>query len=171
MYIFCQEKVHFLYKGGLMATFSERLKELRKEKQLTQQKLADDLGVNRVNITRWEKGNIEPNLAQLGNIAIYFNTSIDYLTGKIDKEYKDISQQELKAMSEDEMEKIIGSALLSIETTLKVGRLHGVPKSEMLKLFNTDKNKEFFPYIESVINKIYSDTNLAPNESNHTILD
>lgn len=154
-----------------MATFSERLKELRKEKQLTQQKLADDLGVNRVNITRWEKGNIEPNLAQLGNIAIYFNTSIDYLTGKIDKEYKDISQQELKAMSEDEMEKIIGSALLSIETTLKVGRLHGVPKSEMLKLFNTDKNKEFLPYIESVINKIYSDTNLAPNESNHTILD
>lgn len=150
-----------------MATFSERLKELRKEKQLTQQKLADDLGVNRVNITRWEKGNIEPNLAQLGNIAIYFNTSIDYLTGKIDKEYKDISQQELKAMSEDEMEKIIGSALLSIETTLEVGRLHGVPKSEMLKLFNTDKNKEFFPYIKSVINKIYSNNNLTTKDSNN----
>lgn len=150
-----------------MATFSERLRELRKKRQLTQQKLADDLGVNRVNITRWEKGNIEPNLAQIGNIAIYFNTSIDYLTGKIDKEYKDISQQELKAMSEDEIENIIRNALLSIETTLEVGRLHGVPKSEMLKLLNTDKNKEFFPYIESVINKIYSNNTLTTKDSNN----
>ena len=64
-----------------MATFSERLKELRKEKQLTQQKLADDLGVNRVNITRWEKGNIEPNLETLSLIASYFNVSTDYLIG------------------------------------------------------------------------------------------
>lgn len=81
MYIFVNKKVHLLHKGDIMATFSERLKELRKEKQLTQQKLADDLGVNRVNITRWEKGNIEPNLETLSLIASYFNVSTDYLIG------------------------------------------------------------------------------------------
>ncbi|TMR83090.1 XRE family transcriptional regulator, partial [Streptococcus pseudopneumoniae] len=95
-----------------MATFPERLKELRKKNQLTQQRLADELGVNRVNITRWEKGNIEPNLAQLGNIAIYFNTSIDYLIGKIDKEYEDTSIQEIKELSDDEREKFFNNALL-----------------------------------------------------------
>ena len=158
IYFLSREKVHFLHKGDIMATFPERLKELRKKNQLTQQRLADELGVNRVNITRWEKGNIEPNLAQLGNIAIYFNTSIDYLIGKIDKEYEDTSIQELKELSDDEREKFFNNALLSIETTLKVGRLHGIPKSEMLKIFNTDEHKEFFPYLEKLINRVYSNT-------------
>ncbi|WP_416370419.1 helix-turn-helix domain-containing protein [Streptococcus sp. Marseille-Q5986] len=131
---------------------------MTKKNQLTQQRLADELGVNRVNITRWEKGNIEPNLAQLGNIAIYFNTSIDYLIGKIDKEYEDTSIQDLKELSDDEREKFFNNALLSVETTLKVGRLHGIPKSEMLKIFNTDEHKEFFPYLKKLINRAYSDT-------------
>ena len=141
-----------------MATFPERLKEFRKKNKLTQQKLADELGVNRVNITRWERGNTEPNLAQLGNIAIYFNTSIDYLTGKIDKEYEDTTFQELQEMSDGEITQFFKNALLSVETTLKVGRLHGIPKSEMIKIFNTDEHKEIFPYIEKLINKVYSDT-------------
>lgn len=141
-----------------MATFPERLKEFRKKNKLTQQKLADELGVNRVNITRWEKGNTEPNLAQLGNIAIYFNTSIDYLTGKIDKEYEDTTFQELQEMSDKEITQFFKNALLNVETTLKVGRLHGIPKSEMIKIFNTDEHKEIFPYIEKLINKVYSDT-------------
>lgn len=37
---------------------------LRKKKGLTQQQIADEIGVNRVNITRWEKGNIEPNFGK-----------------------------------------------------------------------------------------------------------
>lgn len=153
-----KNKVHFLHKGDFMATFPERLKELRKKNKLTQQKLADELGVNRVNITRWERGNTEPNLAQLGHIAIYFNTSIDYLTGKINKEYRETTFQELQKMSDGEITQFFKNALLSAETTLKVGRLHGIPKSEMIKIFNTDEHKEIFPYIEKLINKVYSDT-------------
>ncbi|MDQ8759103.1 helix-turn-helix transcriptional regulator [Streptococcus ruminantium] len=37
-----------------MSIFSDRLKDLRKKNQLTQQELADKVGNNRFNITKWE---------------------------------------------------------------------------------------------------------------------
>lgn len=36
--------------------FSERLKRYRKEKNLTQQQLADALGVSNKSVSRWESG-------------------------------------------------------------------------------------------------------------------
>ena len=64
-----------------MTKFSERIKELRKNNNLTQQELADNIGVNRVTLTKWEKEYIEPNLETLSSIASYFNVSTDYLIG------------------------------------------------------------------------------------------
>ena len=61
-------------------------------------------------------------------------------------------------MSDGDITQFFKNSLLSAETTLKVGRLHGIPKSEMIKIFNTDEHKEIFPYIEKLINKVYSDT-------------
>ncbi|MGG6831308.1 UNVERIFIED_CONTAM: helix-turn-helix transcriptional regulator [Streptococcus canis] len=64
-----------------MSHFSDRLKELRKKNKLTQQELANNLGVNRVTLTKWEKEYIEPNLETLTVIANYFNVSTDFLLG------------------------------------------------------------------------------------------
>ncbi|MCC9835068.1 transcriptional regulator, partial [Streptococcus agalactiae] len=57
-----------------MKSFSKRLKELRLEKNQTQQQLADELGVNRVNVTRWEKGNTEPSFSKLIELSKLLNT-------------------------------------------------------------------------------------------------
>ena len=64
-----------------MTIFSERLKELREEKHLTQQELADKVGISRVGYGYWEKGKREPNFKKLILLAKYLDVSTDYLLG------------------------------------------------------------------------------------------
>lgn len=56
-----------------------RLKELRKQKKISQLKLAIDLNTNQNTISRYETGEREPGLKELIKIADYFNVSIDYI--------------------------------------------------------------------------------------------
>lgn len=58
-----------------------RLKELRKEKKLTQEELASEIGVSKITILRWENGErqIKPDKAQA--LADYFEVEIGYLLG------------------------------------------------------------------------------------------
>ena len=67
-----------------MATFAERLKELRAEKDLTQKQLGQEIGVDRVTINRWERENNPPVDENLSLLAQYFNTSTLYLLGVVD---------------------------------------------------------------------------------------
>ena len=62
--------------------FATRLKELRIEKGITQQQLADVLKVDRTTVMKWENGERETNFAMLVKIADYFHESIDYLLGR-----------------------------------------------------------------------------------------
>ncbi len=59
-----------------------RLKELRKNRKITQLKLAMDLNMNQNTISRYETGEREAGYAELIQIADYFNVSIDYLLGR-----------------------------------------------------------------------------------------
>lgn len=68
-----------------MATFNERLKELRKEKSITIEKLAEDLGSAKSTISRYENGLREPKKDFLEMLCDYFNVSIDYLLGRTDE--------------------------------------------------------------------------------------
>ena len=61
-----------------------RLKELRKAKGISQQKLATDLHTNQNTISRYENGEREPGIIELIKIADYFHVSIDYLVGRSD---------------------------------------------------------------------------------------
>ncbi|WP_455168029.1 helix-turn-helix domain-containing protein [Streptococcus sp.] len=74
--------------------FSERLKQLRLEKGLTQKEVADLVNVNRVTYTNWEKGNREPSFEKLFLLAEYLGTNIDYLLGKSDNPKKSVTQDE-----------------------------------------------------------------------------
>jgi len=59
-----------------------KLKDFRTENKLTQKQLADALKVNQQTIARWEKGQTEPNIQQLRDLAMIFSTSIDAILGK-----------------------------------------------------------------------------------------
>ncbi len=70
-----------------MATFGERLKELRQNKQLTGQEVATVLGVALSTYTSYENRNSQPAFDVLEKIAILFGVSLDYLiTGKRKKQ-------------------------------------------------------------------------------------
>lgn len=73
-----------------MATFTERLKELRRKNKLTQEELANFLGVTQRTYRNWEQGKTRPDCFQALLIANFFDVSIDYLVGRVDKECADI---------------------------------------------------------------------------------
>ena len=56
-----------------------RLKQLRKQKNISQLKLAIELGLNQNSISRYENGEREADYATLIAFADYFDVSIDYL--------------------------------------------------------------------------------------------
>ena len=52
------------------------LKELRKEKELTQEQLAEQFGVSSRSVSRWENGNTMPELGILVELAEYYGVDI-----------------------------------------------------------------------------------------------
>lgn len=68
--------------------FGENIKKLRKEKELTQETLADFLGVSFQTISKWERGENYPDITILPAIASFFNVTIDDLLG-VDKAKKE----------------------------------------------------------------------------------
>ncbi len=79
--------------------FGDRLKELREEKELTQEELGKFLNVSRQTISGYESGSIEPSIANLVKIADIFNVSLDYLLCRTKERYnlnlKDKKNKEL----------------------------------------------------------------------------
>lgn len=59
--------------------FYEKLKELRKNRGLTQEELAEELFVSRTAISKWESGGGYPSIDSLKEISSYFSVSIDDL--------------------------------------------------------------------------------------------
>ena len=59
--------------------FHEKLQELRKQKGLTQEELAESLYVSRTAISKWESGRGYPNIDSLKAISKCFSVTIDEL--------------------------------------------------------------------------------------------
>lgn len=60
----------------------DRLRNLRNEKDLTQQDLADFLGITRPAYTAYESGRRQPDNETLSKLADFFGVSVDYLLGR-----------------------------------------------------------------------------------------
>lgn len=72
--------------------FNQKLQELRRQKNLTQEELAEQLFVSRTAVSKWESGRGYPNLDSLKAIAKFFNVTIDEL----------LSGEELLTVSEED---------------------------------------------------------------------
>lgn len=59
--------------------FNEKLQELRKQRGMTQEELAQVLFVSRTAISKWESGRGYPNIESLKAIAKYFSVTVDQL--------------------------------------------------------------------------------------------
>lgn len=60
----------------------EIIKELRLEKNISQKKLADAIGVSQKAIDFWERGVNEPKASYIVKLADYFEVSADYILGR-----------------------------------------------------------------------------------------
>ena len=66
-----------------------RLKELRKARNMTQLRLAMELHTNQNTISRYENGEREPGIAELIQLADFFDVSVDYLIGRTDNPHSE----------------------------------------------------------------------------------
>lgn len=83
-----------------MATYSERLVELRTEKGYSQKAAAVDLGISQALLSHYEKGIREFNLDFLCRIAEYYNVTTDYILGRTDSR-TGLNSQVLEDIEED----------------------------------------------------------------------
>ena len=65
--------------------FRSRLKGLRANKRLSQQKTADGVGMTKVGYQNYELGRQTPNFIMLPKLATFFDVSVDYLLGLSDE--------------------------------------------------------------------------------------
>ena len=149
-----------------MTTFSQRLKLLRKEEKLTQQNLADILGIKRATIAKWESKNAIPDTVTLQKISEHFKTNIDYLLGNTERKYF-----EEESVLDREL-----SFCLTVENFLhfkKVAINEGLPLELIIKLIHSFQLLDFQEKLlfESLELPPTINTNLAPNNSHHTNLD
>lgn len=64
--------------------FPERLRRLRERRRVSRYVVSELCGLNRNAVRRYERGEAEPNMKALINIADYFEVSLDYLVGVSD---------------------------------------------------------------------------------------
>ena len=107
--------------------FGERVRELREQRDLSMQDLANYLEVSKSSINMWENAGVIPREPVLKKISQAFNVSIDYLLGNTTKEQENekimqmnklnqVSQELLASLTEEELDKFI--SMMEIMFTL-----------------------------------------------------
>jgi transcriptional regulator with XRE-family HTH domain len=127
--------------------FKDILKNLRKEKGLTQEQLASSIGVSEITIRSYEAGRREPNSQTMVALEEYFNVSGSYLRGETEIR-EPMIWDDTEIMSDFEKDFLISMKSLS-DVCLK----------------QTDKNKkllfDFFVEFRCLINSVDNDDDLT----------
>jgi transcriptional regulator with XRE-family HTH domain len=94
-------------------TLGERLQNLRKENMLSQEKLADLVGVSRQAVSKWETGLSNPDTENMIKLGEIFNLSIDEIIGRVFVKNKVPEESSKKINNENHKKKlyILGSII------------------------------------------------------------
>ena len=87
-----------------MIIFAERFKQLRKQKGLNQEELANIFYSHKSSISRYESGKQIPEIETLKQYADFFNVSVDYLLGRTQ------NKEEVLPQPCDEYERVVVKA-------------------------------------------------------------
>lgn len=101
--------------------FGDNLRALRKKKGLSQDDMAERLGILTRTYGSWERSEREPNFDMTKKIAEMFDVSIDSLIGKEERTKKEILRrvQDLKDLPEDQLQKILEYADFIVKSEKK----------------------------------------------------
>lgn len=75
----------------MLYMLNERIKELRISQGYSQVDFAKKLGVTKQCVSNWENDNVVPSVEMLVKIADIFNVTTDYILGRTNREYIDVS--------------------------------------------------------------------------------
>ena len=80
-------------------TFGERLYQLRKQKYISQEELADIMNVSRQSISKWELDQSYPDIDNIVRLAKYFDVTVDFLVQgeenvSMDKQYEEETRKQ-----------------------------------------------------------------------------
>lgn len=73
--------IFFIREWGSVL-LSERIRELREQKNISQKQLADIMHISQSSISEYESGNQQPPLEMIVKLADFFDVSTDYLLGQ-----------------------------------------------------------------------------------------
>ena len=79
-------------RRGLYMNFSDNLKKIRKEHNLSQEQIAEQLGVSRQSVSKWESGQAYPEMDKMLQLCRLFNLNIDELLNQDIKEVNNTKQ-------------------------------------------------------------------------------
>ena len=80
--------------------FAEKLIALRKGRELTQEQLAEQLNVSRQSVSKWESGQVIPEVEKLLELSKAFDVSIDYLLKPSELDELSVKTQMLEQQQE-----------------------------------------------------------------------
>ena len=94
-------------------TLNENIKKLRVARGLNQVDFAKRMGVSKQCVSNWENDNVMPSVEMLVKIADFFNVTTDYMIGRSERSYLDVS-----GLSEEQ----IGHISLFISDLKRLGK-------------------------------------------------
>lgn len=123
-----------------MTYFTDKLKELRKEKKLTQKEIAEQIGIKQNSYSDWETGKNEPNLENIVKLSRILDTSTDELLGRQvnfgDKILNKKNKYDLSVLKESDTQK-----LYDLKMTFAFELLDESVNTDLLKKILVEKNK------------------------------
>lgn len=97
-----------------MATYSERIRELRKMRGMSQQTLAELLDLNKVTVSQYERGIRRPNIDIVTAMCDIFNVSSDYLLGEDDVTIRLVNSDGIKKLDSKQRVPVLGRVAAGI---------------------------------------------------------
>ena len=78
----------------------KKIRDLRKQKRMSQTELAKSAGVSQTTVTAWETGKAEPSSSAVAKLADIFNVTTDYLLGRPNKQE---TKKDVVELSDDDV--------------------------------------------------------------------
>ena len=75
----------------MILTLNENIKRLRLARGLNQVEFAKAMGVSKQCVSNWENDNVMPSIEMLIKIADFFNVTTDYILGRNERTYIDVT--------------------------------------------------------------------------------
>lgn len=120
--------------------FNEKLRMLRKMLHFSQDRLAEEIGVSRQAVAKWESGDIFPDITNLIALSRLFDVSIDFLVKELGDCSKKENVQEIVEIDKDELRQFLYKAKIRTYAS-------GVePETDGLREYSHDYRYEALPY-------------------------